>query len=283
MNKISFSRLMFSIVIIIIAILWLIPTLGLFISSFRTPHAVMSSGWWKIFSNITNFRQFTIDNYINTIANYGLARALLNSLIITIPSTVLPIFIASLAAFAFVLMKFPCKRILFMIVIGLLVVPIQTTMVPILRIYNNLRLAGAFPGLWLVHTGYGLPLAIYMLYNFFGMIPKELFEAAYVEGANSFTIYWRILIPLSMPAIASLTVFQFLWVWNDLLIGLIYLGGNEQVAPLTVKVSNMVNSLGQNWHLLTSAAFISMIMPLIIFFLFQRYFERGILVGAIKG
>lgn len=283
MNKIFFPQLMFSIVIIIIAILWLIPTLGLFISSFRTPQAVMSSGWWKIFRNITDFRQLTIDNYINTITNYGLARALLNSLIITIPSTVLPIFIASLAAFAFVLMEFSCKRILYMIVIGLLVVPIQTTMVPILRIYNNLGLSGTFPGLWLVHTGYGLPLAIYMLYNFFMMIPKELFEAAYVEGANSFTIYQRILIPLSMPAIASLTVFQFLWVWNDLLIGLIYLGGNEQVAPLTVKVSNMVNSLGQNWHLLTSAAFISMIMPLTIFFLFQRYFEKGILVGAVKG
>ncbi len=243
----------------------------------------MSSGWWKVFKNIIDFRQFTLGNYINVIKNYGLARAFLNSLLITIPSTILPIFIASLAAFAFVLMEIPFRRILQMVVIGLLVIPIQITMVPILRIYNSLGLAGTFPGLWLAHTGYGLPLAIYMLYNFFGMIPKELFEAAYVEGASSFTIYRKILIPLSMPAIASLTVFQFLWVWNDLLIGLIYLGGNEQVAPLTVKVSNMVNSLGQNWHLLTSAAFISMIMPLIIFFFLQRYFERGILVGAIKG
>ena len=265
------------------AIFWLIPTLGLFISSLRNPQDVMSSGWWKVFKNIVDFRQFTFENYINVIKNYGLARAFLNSLLITIPSTILPIFIASLTGFAFVLMEFPFKRTLQMVVIGLLVIPIQITMVPVLRVYNSLGLAGTFPGLWLAHTGYGLPLAIYMLYNFFGMIPKELFESAYVEGASSFTIYRRILIPLSMPAIASLTVFQFLWVWNDLLIGLIYLGGNEQVAPLTVKVSNMVNSLGQNWHLLTSAAFISMIMPLLVFFLFQRYFERGILVGAIKG
>lgn len=283
MNKISFSRFTFGFIIIMIAIFWLMPTLGLFISSLRTPQDVMSSGWWKVFKNIIDFRQFTLENYVNVIKNYGLARAFLNSLLITIPSTILPIFIASLAAFAFVLMEFPGKRILQMVVIGLLVIPIQITMVPILRIYNSLGLSGTFPGLWLAHAGYGLPLAIYMLYNFFKMIPQELFEAAYVEGASSFTIYRRILIPLSRPAIASLTVFQFLWVWNDLLIGLIYLGGNEQVAPLTVKVSNMVNSLGQNWHLLTSAAFISMIMPLIIFFFLQRYFERGILVGAIKG
>jgi alpha-glucoside transport system permease protein len=263
--------------------MWFLPSLGLLISSIRPARDVMSSGWWTVFQNIFDLKQFTLNNYITVINSYGLGRAFLNSLIITIPSTVLILIIASLAAFAFAFRKFPTRSLLFTGIIGLLVVPFQMTMIPILRIYNTLGLAGTFLGIWLAHIGYGLPFAIYLLYNFFSEIPRDFFEAAYVDGASTFTIFRKIIIPLSTPAIASLTIFQFLWVWNDLLVALIYLGGNENVTPLTVKISSLVNSLGQDWHLLTAGAFVSMIVPLIIFFTMQRYFVRGILTGAIKG
>ncbi len=283
MRSSSSTRMIFNTGLFIIAIIWLMPTIGLFVSSLRPAYELTRSGWWMIFKNVFDLRQFTVNNYIEVIMHYGLARAFFNSMIIAIPSTILPILIAAFAAYAFATMEFSFKKILFISIIFLLLVPIQITMVPVLRIYNQLGLSGTFLGLWLAHTGYGLPFAIYMLYSFFAIIPRDFFEAAAIDGASSFTIFYRILVPLSRPAIASLAIFQFLWVWNDLLIGLVYLGGNEQVAPLTVKVSNMVGSLGQNWHLLTSAAFISMILPLVIFFALQRYFERGILAGAIKG
>jgi alpha-glucoside transport system permease protein len=267
----------------LISIIWLLPSVGLLISSFRVRNDVMSSGWWTVFQHPFEFTQYSLENYTHVITANGMGQAFLNSLLITIPSTIIPIMIAAFAAYAFARMEFPGRQILFVIVVGLLVVPLQMTLIPILRVYNRLGLAGTFIGIWLAHTGYGLPFAVYLLRNFFGALPKDIFESAFLDGASHVTAFFSLALPLSVPAIASLAIFQFLWVWNDLLVALIYLGGTEKVAPLTVRLSSLVNSLGQNWHLLTAAAFISMVLPLIIFFSLQRYFVRGILAGSIKG
>jgi len=278
-----FSRPLLHIVIIFISLMWLMPSVGLLISSFRVRNDVLSSGWWTVFQHPFDFTQYSLENYVQVITASGLGRAFLNSLIITIPSTIIPIMIAAFAAYAFARMEFPGRQVIFVIVVGLLVVPIQMTLIPILRVYNRLGLSGTFIGIWLAHTGYGLPFAVYLLRNFFGALPKDIFESAFLDGASHSTAFFKLALPLSVPALASLAIFQFLWVWNDLLVALIYLGGTEKVAPLTLRLSSLVNSLGQNWHLLTAAAFISMILPLIIFFSLQRYFVRGILAGSVKG
>lgn len=277
------SRPLLHAIIVLISLMWLLPSVGLLISSFRVRNDVMSSGWWTVFQHPFEFTQYSLKNYTHVITANGMGKAFLNSLLITVPSTIIPIMIASFAAYAFARMEFPRRQVLFVIVVGLLVVPLQMTLIPILRVYNRLGLAGTFIGIWLAHTGYGLPFAVYLLRNFFGALPKDIFESAFLDGASHFTAFFRLALPLSVPALASLAIFQFLWVWNDLLVALIYLGGTERVAPLTVRLSSLINSLGQNWHLLTAAAFISMVLPLIIFFSLQRYFVRGILAGSIKG
>jgi len=279
----TLPRLPLHIVVVGFSLVWLLPSVGLLISSFRPPNAVLSSGWWTVLRRPWDFSQYTLANYTQVLTAQGMGRAFLNSLLITIPSTVIPITVAALAAYAFAWMEFPGRRTIFAIVVGLLVVPIQMTLIPILRTYNRLGLSGTFLGIWLAHTGYGLPFAVYLLRNFFGALPKDLFESAFLDGASHFTAFIRLALPLSVPALASLTIFQFLWVWNDLLVALIYLGGTEKVAPLTLRLSSLVNSLGQNWHLLTAAAFVSMVLPLIVFFSLQRYFVRGILAGSVKG
>jgi len=278
-----FSRPLLHIFIVFISLMWLMPSVGLLISSFRARNDVLSSGWWTVFQHPFEFTQYSLENYAQVITASGLGRAFLNSLIITIPSTIIPIMIAAFAAYAFARMEFPGRQTIFIIVVGLLVVPIQVTLIPVLRVYNRLGLSGTFIGIWLAHTGYGLPFAVYLLRNFFGALPKDIFESAFLDGASHSTAFFKLALPLSVPALASLAIFQFLWVWNDLLVALIYLGGTEKVAPLTLRLSSLVNSLGQNWHLLTAAAFISMILPLIIFFSLQRYFVRGILAGSVKG
>lgn len=278
-----FSRTLLHIVIIAISLLWIMPSIGLLISSFRYRNDVLTSGWWTIFQHPFDFTQYSLENYIQVITASGLGRAFLNSLIIATPSTIIPIMIAAFAAYAFARMEFRGRQILFVIVVGLLVVPLQMTLIPILRVYNRLGLSGTFLGIWLAHTGYGLPFAVYLLRNFFGAIPEDIFESAFLDGASHLTAFFRLALPLSVPALASLAIFQFLWVWNDLLVALIYLGGTERVAPLTLRLSSLVNSLGQNWHLLTAAAFVTMALPLFIFFSLQRYFVRGILAGSIKG
>lgn len=270
------------IVLVIIAI-WVLPSVGVFISSFRQPRAIRSSGWWQIFVNPFDFTQYTLSNYENVLTAQDLARSFRNSLIISIPATILPAIIASFAAFAFAWMKFPGRKILFSLVVGLLVVPLQLTFVPVFQLFNNLGLTGTFIGIWLAHTGYGLPLAVYLLRNFMGGLPKDLFESAELYGASSIQLWWYIAMPLSIPALASLAIFQFLWVWNDLLVSLIYLGGTPDVAPLTVRVANLVNSLGADWHLLPAAAIISLALPMVVFFALQRYFVRGLLAGSVKG
>jgi len=279
----ALSRMPLHVAIIGICLIWLMPSVGLLVSSFRPRNDVLASGWWTVFQHPFDFTQYTLENYANVITAQGMGRAFLNSLYITIPSTIIPIMVAAFPAYAFAWMDFPGRQTLFAIVVGLLVVPLQMTLIPILRVYNQLGLAGTFLGIWLAHTGYGLPFAVYLLRNFFGALPRDLFESAFLDGASHLTAFSRLALPLSVPALASLAIFQFLWVWNDLLVALIYLGGTERVAPLTLKLSSLVNSLGQNWHLLTAAAFVSMALPLVIFFSLQRYFVRGILAGSIKG
>jgi alpha-glucoside transport system permease protein len=266
--------------VILICVAWLVPTLGLLVSSFRPARAIATSGWWTAFSNPA---QFTLDLYREALSASNMAQSFLNSLTITIPSTVIPIMIAAFAAYAFSWMRFPGRDFLFVAVVGLLVIPLQMTFIPVLRLFNTLGLSGTFVGLWLAHTGYGLPFAIYLLRNFFGALPRDLFESAYLDGASMMTAFFRLVLPLSVPALASLAIFQFLWVWNDLLVALIYLGALPSVAPMTVRIANLVNSLGGNWQVLTAAAFISMLLPLAVFFGLQRYFVRGILAGSVKG
>lgn len=279
----ALTRVSLHLVIIVISLIWISPSLGMLISSFRPQQEIINSGWWTVFQHPFDFTQFTLENYIRVVGQEGMGRAFLNSLFISIPATLIPIAIASLAAYAFAWMEFRGRQALFMIVIGLIVIPLQMTLIPVLRLFNRLGLSGTFLGVWLAHTGYGLPLHIYLLRNFFGALPAELFESAYLDGASRWTAFSRLLLPLSVPVLASVAIFQFLWVWNDLLVALVYLGGFERVAPVTLKLSLLVGSRGQDWHLLTAAAFVSMALPLAVFFSLQRYFVRGILAGALKG
>lgn len=282
MERISkaFSRGPLHVLMLVIALLWLLPSVGLFVSSFRPAEAIASTGWWTAFQTPA---QFTLDLYRQALTQQGMAQSFMNSLFISIPATVIPIMIAAFAAYAFAWLEFPGRHLIFVLVIGLLVVPLQMTFIPILKVYNVTGLTGTFPAIWLAHAGYGLPFAIYLLRNFIGSLPKDLFESAYLDGASSFDIFFNIVLPLSVPALASLVIFQFMWVWNDLLVALIYLGGIPSVAPMTVTISNQVNSLGGNWQVLTASAFISMTLPLLVFFTLQRYFVRGLLAGSVKG
>ncbi len=268
------------IIIVALVLIWSTPTVGLLVSSFRPAHLVTTTGWWTAFIPPWNF---SLELYEQALSAAGMGQSFINSLFITIPATVIPLMIAAFAAYAFAWMRFPGREILFVAVIGLLVVPLQTTLIPVLRIYNNLGLTGTFVGIWLAHSAYGLPLAVYLLRNFFSTLPRDMFESAALDGASPFTAFFSLALPLSVPAIASLAIFQFMWVWNDLLIALIYLGGEPSVAPMTVTIGNLTNSLGGGWQVLTAAAFISMLLPLVVFFTLQRYFVRGLLAGSVKG
>ena len=282
-NQVEFwQKTPIHITLVIIAFIWTLPTMGLFISSLRQREAMLSSGWWSVFLHPFELTQYHLGNYLEVIQSQGMGHALLNSLTISNPATIIPIAIATFAAYGFAWMEFPGRQFLFLIVVCLLVVPLQTTLIPILRAYRDLGLANTFLGVWLAHTGYGLPLGIYLLRNYIGALPRDLIEAAKVDGASHLKIFTRLIVPLSMPAIASFAVFQFLWVWNDLLIALVYLGGTKNVAPVTIQLSNMVGSRGQDWYLLTAGAFISMTVPLMVFFALQRYFVRGMLAGSVK-
>ncbi|MCU0512972.1 MAG: carbohydrate ABC transporter permease [Anaerolineae bacterium] len=210
--------------------------------------------------------------------------AFLNSITVTIPATIIPILIAAFAAYGFAWMTFPGRRFLFIVVVALLVVPLQIALIPILRDYVALELNGTYLGIWLAHTGFGLPLATYLLYNYISQLPREVLESAFIDGASHFTIFVRLVLPLSVPALASFAIFQFLWVWNDYLVALIFMGiTNQDQQVLTMRIAGLVGSRGQDWHLLTAAAFISMMVPLAVFFGLQRYFVRGLMAGSVKG
>lgn len=379
------------VVILGLGLIWLVPTIGLLVTSLRPVQDANSSGWWEAFSErpgaseyrqycgachgaagdeiasanladaefIAGFRRslqlaatfnrqvagvihldpesrpndqqladilahlrrasglsqrprFTLSNYTDALVGYrgtasyaedcaagtqavdltcslaqdlrnprGMARAFLNTLWVSLPATLIPLVIAAFAAFAFSWLEFPGRMGLFALLIGLQIVPLQMTLVPISRLYLQLGLSGTFLGVWLFHTGFGLPYAIFLMRNFLGSLPREVFESAYLDGANHWTAFSRLAIPLAMPALASLAIFQFLWVWNDLLVALVFLTGRTPV--LTYQINNLVQSLGGGWHLLTASAFLSMLLPLLVFFAFQRYFVRGLLAGSVKG
>lgn len=274
------GRLPLHLVLVIISLVWLLPTVALLVSSFRQPSDTSTSGWWTAFQ--LPF-EFTLENYGSVLTQQNMGQSFVNSLFIAIPATVIPIMVAAFAAYAFAWMSFPGRDALFILVVGLLVVPLQAVLIPVLQATTSVGLTGSFLAVWLAHTGFGLPFAIFLLRNFFGELPREMFESAYVDGASPVTAFFRLALPLSVPAIASLVIFQFMFVWNDLLVALILVGGTPDVAPMTVQIASLVNSIGQGWHLLTAAAFISMILPLIVFFALQRFFVRGLLGGSVKG
>ena len=257
---------------------WLAPVVGLFVSSLRPAADVAASGWWTAFAHPA----FTFDNYRAVLGAQGLAAGFFNSVVIAAPSTVIPLLIAAYAAYALSWMEFRGRPALFALIVLLLVVPIQTTLVPVLRLFTAAGLTGTFPALWLAHTGYGLPLAVFLLRNFIVGLPADVLDSAAIDGAGAAQTFFRVVLPLSLPAVASLAIFQFLWVWNDLLVALAYLGGRPSVAPLTVTISGLVSSLGSGWNLLTAAAFVSMMLPLAVFCALQRYFIRGLIAGAVK-
>jgi len=357
------SKLMVNLALLLLVLIWTIPTMGIFVSSFRNRGDIATSGWWKIFpyrdwqptkeidpraaglnpdgvmeiegvsGTFEDFRagvetpngervtwignkrigkvevqqrvwtvdwNFSLDNYkqvlggqnfkftrpdgtVETVPGDNMNRAFLNSLTVAVPATVIPILIATFAAYAFAWMKFPGRRGMFVLVVALLVVPLQIALVPILRDYKSLNLNGTFLAIWLAHTGFGLPLATYLLYNYVSTLPRDIFESAFIDGASHFTVFTRLVLPLSVPALASFAIFQFLWVWNDYLVALIFLGGNPEFELVTQRMAAIVGSRGQDWHLLTAGAFVSMVLPLLVFFSMQRYFVRGLLAGSVKG
>jgi alpha-glucoside transport system permease protein len=275
------SRLVLHLTVVGLMILWAIPTIGLLVSSFRPQEELSTSGWWTAFAPPYHF---TLENYSDVVNQSGMGAAFVNSLFIAIPATVIPLFVAAFAAYAFSWMEFPGRDVLFVVIVGLLVVPLQTTLIPILKLFADWGLTGQFVAVWLAHTGYGLPFAVYLLRNFMGSLPRAVFESAAMDGANHVTAFFRIAVPMSVPAFAALAIFQFLFVWNDLLVALIYIGlANSDNLPMTAQIANLVNSLGGGWYLLGAAAFLSMALPLGVFFGLQRYFVRGIVGGAVKG
>jgi alpha-glucoside transport system permease protein len=347
----------------LICLIWIIPTVGVFITSFRNSQDIFRTGWWQVFPHQTyvkvseiklastvdvtgpmqipgvngsyTFEQLrnsvplpdgtrltwfgnrrsrqidvekhqwvgfsvnlTTDNYKNVLSGKefkykdangadiirkgnNLGGAFLNSVAVAVPSTVIPILIAAFAAYGFAWLNFPGRKLMFIIVVALLVVPLQIALVPILQDYTRLNLNGTFLSVWLAHTGFGLPLAIYLLFNYMSTLPREILESAYIDGASNFTIFTQLVLPLSVPALASFAIFQFLWVWNDYLVALVFLGDKNQV--ITMALASIVGTKGQDWHLLTAGAFISMLLPLAVFFALQRYFVRGLMAGSVKG
>ncbi|MGZ9222177.1 MAG: carbohydrate ABC transporter permease [Anaerolineales bacterium] len=357
------GSLVVNLALLLLVIMWTIPTMGIFVSSFRHRDDIGTSGWWDIFPHrewqpvrelklsdlgldpngvmeiegvrgtFEEFRagvetpdgkritwvgnkrigrievqervwtinwNFTLDNYrqvvggqdfefkrpdgtVEIVPGDNMSGAFLNSLTVAVPSTVIPILIAAFAAYAFAWMNFPGRRAFFIMIVALLVVPLQVALVPILRDYKALQLNGTFLAIWLAHTGFGLPLATYLLYNYISTLPRDILESAFIDGASHFTIFVRLILPLSVPALASFAIFQFLWVWNDYLVALIFLGGNPEFELVTQRMAAIVGARGQDWHLLTAGAFVSMVLPLTVFLSLQRYFVRGLLAGSVKG
>ena len=279
-------------VALVIAVLWTIPTFGLLVSSFRPEGEVKTDGWWNIFANPS----FTLENYKEVLAGgatgQGLSTNLVNSIVITLPAVLIPISLATLAAYAFAWMDFKGRDTLFVAVFAMQIVPIQVTLVPLLQLYvkppfNLMPLAGrdapagGLYELWLSHTIFALPLAIFLLHNFMREVPRELIESARVDGAGHVQIFTRLMLPLMMPAIAAFGIFQFLWVWNDLLVALVF--SSPEVSPMTVRLVSLVGQRGEDWQLLASGAFVSLVIPLAVFLGLQRYFVRGLLAGGVKG
>jgi alpha-glucoside transport system permease protein len=270
-----------SVVAVVIAVLWTIPTFGLLITSIRPPLAVRQSGWWTWFTN----PEFTWENYDEVLfgSTTNLSTYFVNSLVITIPSVLIPLSLATLAAYAFAWTNFRGRDFLFVAVFALQIVPLQIALLPLLTRFVDWNLNGTFWPVWISHSIFALPLAIFLLHNFMRDIPGELVEAARVDGAGHVRIFLQIMLPLLVPVIAAFAIFQFLWVWNDLLVALTMAGGSLDVAPLTVRLAELSGTRGTSWHLLSAGAFVSIVVPLVVFLSLQRYFVRGLLAGSVKG
>jgi alpha-glucoside transport system permease protein len=276
------ANLLVKIVILVMCVLWVVPVIGLLVTSFRDQDAVNSTGWWTAIANPLDFTQWTVANYQQAWTDSRMGPAFINSFVVSLPSTIIPIMIAAFAAYAFTFLEFRGRDWLFVGIVGLLVIPNQVALVPLLQIYGNLNLTGTFIAVWLAHAGFGMPLAIYILRNYMSSLPKAIVESAKVDGASHFKIFWRLVVPMSVPALASFAIFQFLWVWNDLLVALLFLGqGDNQV--LTVALAGLLGGQGQGWQLLTAGGIITIIVPLIVFVSLQRFFVRGLTAGAVKG
>ncbi len=273
------QRLPLHLVIIIFAVIWLAPTIGLIVNSFRSFQDMGNSGWW---TTLFPPHGFTFASYLQVLNTENVASSIINSVLITIPATVIQLAIATMAAYAFAWMSFPGRNLIFITIVGLMVVPIQMTLIPVLKIFVATGLAGSIVAVWLAHSGYGLPFEVFLLRNYIGSLPREIFESAEVDGAGHSTRFLRLAVPMTIPAIASLTIFVFLGVWNDLLVSLTYLG-NSPNRPFTVVITQLVTSLGGGWQFLTAAAVLQMALPLAVFIFLQRYFVRGITSGSVKG
>ena len=276
------SPLWVRIVLALICVAWVVPTFGLAVTSVRTQDDASSSGWWTIFTTPANFTRLTFENYSEVFSRANMGEAFVNSLAITIPATIIPILIAAFAAYAFSFMQSPGRDLLLVLIVGLLVVPTQVALVPLLKIYGSLGLSGTFPAIWLAHIGFGMPLAVYIIRNYMATLPREVIESAKIDGASHLQTFWRLILPMSTPVLASFAIFQFLWVWNDLLNALVFIGPGEN-QPLTIALVQLLGQQGQGWQLLTAGGLFTMIVPILVFLSLQRYFVRGMTAGAVKG
>jgi alpha-glucoside transport system permease protein len=292
-----FSSKIATVVVWVTTIIWTIPTLGLLVTSFKSDKDILGEAWWTTLFN----PKFSLDNYKGVFfgdesasLSTGVLPYFINSIVITLPATIFPIVIATMAAYALAWIRFRGSNFLFFSIFALQIVPLQMSLVPLLllftggahigsvQIFPALGIAGEFAGIWLPHTMFALPLAIYLLHNFIAGLPRDLMEAAYVDGANHFTVFRRIVLPLAIPGIASIAIFQFLWVWNDLLVALTFASGTEEVAPINNKLASLVGQYGSGYTQLSAGAFITIAIPIIVFFSLQRYFVRGLLAGSVK-
>jgi alpha-glucoside transport system permease protein len=279
------SRIVLSLVLLAFAILWMLPIIGLLVTAFRSRVDATSTGWWTVFGNLFG-QHWTFQNFTDAFFNLDLGTNFFNSFAVVVPATVLPIMFAAFAAYAFTFMDFRGREILFALIIGLLVVPLQVALVPILQAYVQLQKAwgiqivGTFPAAWIVHSAFALPLAIFILRNYMATLPVALIEAARVDGASHFVIFWRLIVPMSVPALASFAIFQFLWVWNDYLVAFIFLGNRNPV--ITQALFALLGQYGQGWQGVAAGSFIAIVVPLIVFFSLQRFFVRGLTAGSVK-
>jgi alpha-glucoside transport system permease protein len=261
----------------IVAVIWLAPTIGLLVTSFRPRTDIQSTGWWEVLSTL----RFTAENYQSVINANGMGQSFINSIIIAVPSTLLPLAVCSLAAYAFSWLRFPFRDTIFLVIVALMMVPVQVAFLPLQQLFRPFQLTQGFIGIWLAHTAFALPFGIFLLRNFFITLPRDLIEAARIDGSSTLGVFRTIVVPLSVPAIAAYGIFQFLWVWNDLLMALIFVG-NDANLPMTVKITTLLGTYGTEWQLLAAGAFLLMIVPLLVFFSLQRYFVQGLLAGSVK-
>jgi alpha-glucoside transport system permease protein len=278
------SRSWFSVIMMtFLALLWTVPTLGLLVSSFRPRIEIERSGWWAALLNPFG-AEWTLRNYEGALRGEDMAGSFVNSIVVAVPATVLPIMFAAFAAYSFTFMRFWGRDVFFVLIVALMVVPIQAAFVPLLTLFgpDGLGINGTFLAVWFLHTGFGMPLAIYTIRNYMSTLPTTVIESAKIDGATHFQTFWRLIVPMSVPVLAAFAILQFLWVWNDLLIALLFLGAGDQ-STVIVNLAGLLGTQGQGAELLTAGAFISMIVPLIVFFALQRYFVRGLTAGAVKG